>query len=266
MYSRVGSDGDPWTSRTPLPEYCLGIAPMKSHRGAFSLRAFPSMSNCRAVHFTAIGRAGIEPLRLGLEQHRLLMVSEKAQAEVPRAVEAFPRVGPIADHVAQADDFRHPAALNILQHGVERLEVAHGCQKQSPAFLLSTAQQGPLRGKSRTKSRVSPRPQGPGAARAAGHPSGARARTSRTRRRVRVFPTAHGSRDRKDPFLPPAFSGCRPRRRTRRRSSCTSGDPLRDRGRAGTTGRPGGLTRASFIVRSGDVRLFYQRGGGLQRL
>jgi hypothetical protein len=52
------------------------------------------------------------------------VVAEQADVALHRQVDAFARVRPVADNVAQAVDLRNPLLLDIGQDGLEAFEVA----------------------------------------------------------------------------------------------------------------------------------------------
>src|SRR4029079_11865091 len=60
-----------------------------------------------------------------LVEDREVMVSHQRDfAPLADQIEAFHRIGPVADDVAQAKDVLHAAAVNLRQNGGEGFEVA----------------------------------------------------------------------------------------------------------------------------------------------
>ena len=67
--------------------------------------------------------AGVESFRI--EQRPLIVVSQQADAGLlDHQVQAFARVRPIADDVAQAEDFFHALLAHVGEHRLECFQVA----------------------------------------------------------------------------------------------------------------------------------------------
>src|SRR5262249_40332908 len=66
--------------------------------------------------------AGVEALRI--EQGPLIVVAQQAHVARHDQVDAFARVGTVADDVTETVDFGDPLLLDICQHGLETFEVA----------------------------------------------------------------------------------------------------------------------------------------------
>jgi hypothetical protein len=66
--------------------------------------------------------AGIESFRI--EQGALVVVAQQANLALHHHVDAFARIGTVADEVAEAINLGDPLTSNIGKHGLESLEVA----------------------------------------------------------------------------------------------------------------------------------------------
>ncbi len=66
--------------------------------------------------------AGVESL--GIEQRPLIVIAQQAEVELHHLIDAFQRIRPVADDVAEAVDLRDPLLPNVGQHRLESLQVA----------------------------------------------------------------------------------------------------------------------------------------------
>ncbi len=74
---------------------------------------------------------GIETF--GIEQRALIVVTQKANAGLlDNEIQAFARVGTIANDVAQAEDFFYALTLGIGQHGLETFQIAVNIANYGP--------------------------------------------------------------------------------------------------------------------------------------
>jgi hypothetical protein len=83
--------------------------------------------------------ASIETFRI--EKRALIVVAQQAHARfLDHEIKALAGVGAVADNIAQAEDFLDALSADIVEHGLERFQVAVNIADNSPFQL--TARRG----------------------------------------------------------------------------------------------------------------------------
>ncbi len=109
----------PWKfAQEPPPRHVLG-----SVAGRFQLRAHPEDRPLRTAAES-----------LGIEQRRLVMVSQHAQTQLHHAINTLARIGAIADDVPQAINCLDALVADIVQDSVHGFQIPVNVADDRPLF------------------------------------------------------------------------------------------------------------------------------------
>ena len=130
-YSLTGLRGEPWTKSHFRRDECGAGHPRKSQRR--SIDAAVAARLLQLVARPKDGPLGARVESFGIEQRPLVVIAQQADAaRLDHQIEAFTRVGPVTDNVAQAEDFFDALRADVGEHGLERFQVAVNIADNGP--------------------------------------------------------------------------------------------------------------------------------------